>query len=131
MSDTTTPASATQALSLTTAEQARAGLLRLMCVAPLQGRDELARNASVAAQQGISPEAFKALLTKTLKEPMSVIRTEMRQGAKLFSHRTHTVEIDESVEALLHRGNVALLRRDLQCAYNSYVAALNKAAERA
>ena len=49
---------------------------------------------------------------------------------KPFSHHTHSVEIDESAEAHLARGNQALEMRQFKRAYDSYLAAL-EAADRA
>jgi chorismate-pyruvate lyase len=84
------------------------------------------------AQEGITAKEFKKLFDVADARLARASRPlgQRVPPAKPFSHRTHSVEIDESAEAHLARGNQAFELRQYERAYDSYLAALD-AAERA
>jgi hypothetical protein len=133
MADTSTPASVTGDTPLTLAQQARVNLILLSLTLRAAGHPSGTGTAAfVAAQCGVTARAFNALhfvAGMHFKQHLPPFGDRV-PPVKPFSQRTHSVEIDESAEAHLARGNQALELRQYTRAYDSYVAALD-IAERA
>lgn len=133
MSDTTIPAVPTQDVTLTLAQQARVNLIMLSLAArDTASLKALSAKAFVTAMGGVTMKEFAALHdVATERRAKALLPLGARvPPAKPFSHHTHSVEIDESAEAHLARGNQAWQMQDYDRAHRSYLAAL-KATERA
>ncbi len=136
MSDTTVPTVPTQEVALTLAQQARVNLL-LLSIAFRSAR--LTARLSGLITEKASREAGAGLVRLQLESLNRVAHARFDGDlppfggfppARPFSYRTQSVEIDESAEALLARGNMAFQLSDYEHAFEYYVAAL-EAAERA
>ena len=118
---------------LTLAQQARVNLILVSLALRDDGQPAGTGTAAfVAAQCGVTANEFKLLhgVASACRARASRPFGHQVPPAEPFSQRTHSVEIDESAEAHLARGNQAFALRQLAHAYDSYVAALD-AAERA
>lgn len=133
MSDTTDPAVSTQEQTLTLAQQARVNLLMLSLAARgAASLKALGAKAFVTVTEGVTRAEFEALydVAKARRAHALLPLGARIPRVKPFSHRTNSVEIDESVEAHLALGNQAWQMQDYERAHRYYLAALD-AAERA
>ncbi len=133
MSNATVSAVPTRYVTLSLAQQARVNLLMLsLAIWDSECNSSVETEAFVAAMRGVPMQEFDALHNEACahhKRGLPLFGARV-PPAKPFSHRTNSVEIDESAEAHLARGNQALQMRQYKRAYRSYLAALT-AAERA
>lgn len=127
MADTTDPAVPTAEDTLTLAQQIRVNLLMLSFAA--QGREDIMEQLRPigAVMEEVTREEFDALCDVAharYEHSRPPFGGDHIPPTKPFSRRTDTVEIDESAEALLARGNQAMRVAEYKCAYAFYVRAL-------